>query len=136
MSDVHTVQRAIEGLPSIADMPAEIRFQIYDLMNAPRFVELRYDELLTTFWTPTMVPVGLQVCRESRRETQSHYVKRFAGRDGEANIWFDFSYDTLYFSKSLTSILHPLSDYTRHRSVLPGRTSKLTRYRHVQPPRT
>lgn len=91
------IQRAIEGFPSLADIPAEIRFKIYNEINEPRLVEIRYDESLVTVAGPTKVPMGLHICRESRRETKRRYELCFTGRDGEAHTYFDFSCDVLYF---------------------------------------
>ena len=92
-----TIQRVIEGLPSLADIPAEIRFKIYNEINEGRLVEIRYDETLETVTSPTKVPKGLQICRESRREAKRRYELCFTGRDGEAHTYFDFSCDVLYF---------------------------------------
>ena len=87
---------------SLADMPFELRSLIYDYINEPRFVELRCEKVITTIWSPTKVPVGLLIHPESRKETMRWYAKCFAGTDGEANIYFDFRFDTLYFGASLT----------------------------------
>lgn len=95
------VQREIEGLPSLADIPPEIRFKIYNLIDQPRLVEIRYDEELSTVWSSTKGPLCMHICRESRRETERVYERCFAGRDGEANILFDFRCDVLYFGMYL-----------------------------------
>jgi hypothetical protein len=80
------------------DLPPKVRFQIYDLLNEARVVELSFDENLSTFWTTTKPPVGLSISAESRRATERNYVRAFTGTRG--NVWFNFERDTLFFGTS------------------------------------
>lgn len=94
------VQRASPEGFSLADIAIEIRHMIYDAINEPRMVEIHYNDTLSSVWSPTMVPMGLHICKESREEAKRHYHYGFCGTDNKPRVWFDFRCDSLYFSTS------------------------------------
>jgi hypothetical protein len=94
------VQRASPEGFSLADIAIEIRHMIYDAINEPRMVEIHYNGTLSSVWSPTKVPMGLHICKESREEAKRHYHYGFCGTDNMARIWFDFRCDSMYFSTS------------------------------------
>jgi hypothetical protein len=87
--------------PSLANLPCELRSMIYDHMNEPRFVEIRYSRGVKTIYSPTKLPIGFFVHPESRYETKRWYHKRFAALGGKPNVYFDARFDTLYFGASM-----------------------------------
>ncbi|TVY59257.1 hypothetical protein LSUE1_G009434 [Lachnellula suecica] len=90
-------------------LPLELRLKIWQhILPAPRTVNIQYKMKYDKFdgktvgsftgWTsPTPIPLGLRICRESRDETLKHYQRSFGSYFHPSKIYFDFSKDTLRF---------------------------------------
>lgn len=97
LSCIPEMRKAILGLPSLADLPIEVRLQIYGEMDEARMVEMHYSDDLTEVWSTTKPPIGLSICRETRQHALEHYELRFCGSNNECRTYFDITRDIVYF---------------------------------------